>query len=275
VPSDPAEEAARQERAARVIAAMKVDLAVLGTEPRSKKGSGWLVPVVLVGALIIAMLVGLNILKKMSGRMPPAIASQPTGAPVVERSPGDQAPTAPEQSPAAPVVDPGASALAQQASLTAEELARAGNWPALVAHSRKWMQIEPDRVEPLQYLGMAQSRLGDFSASADALTQALARDPSSGQTRGLLADVYLQGGRHVEAIGLYEQIVATTPNDARMWNNYGTALMGAGQSAQAIAAYETAVRIDPNFRSAWNSLGNAYRAAGDNAKATAAFANAR
>jgi tetratricopeptide (TPR) repeat protein len=281
-PADPAEEAARQERAARAIAAMKVDLAVLGVEPRKKKADGWLVPLVLVGGLIIAMLVGLNILKKMSGQAARANAGRPAGV-LMDDTVGDRSdarmPSRPE---AAPTPAPGAplpasmhAAQAQEALRAADELVRANNWPGLVAHAKKWTQDQPDQSAAWQYLGSGYARLGDFNAAADALTQALARDPSNADTRGLLADVYLQGGRHAEAIGLYKQIVAARPNDARMWNNYGSALMGAGQPAQAIAALETSVRLDPGFKLAWNSLGNAYQSIGDESRAAAAFANAR
>jgi tetratricopeptide (TPR) repeat protein len=279
---DPAEEAARQERAARAIAAMKVDLAVLGAEPRKKKGGGWLVPAMLVGGLIVAMLVGLNMLKKISGQASRANAGRPAGVQmeetiVDEGYAGTPSPQGGALTPAPGTLIPPSpqEAQSQQELRAADELVRAGNWPALVAHAKKWTQARPDRAESWRYLGSAYARTGDFNAAADALTQSLARDPSNGETRSLLADVYLQGGRHAEAIGLYKQIVAARPDDARLWNNYGSALMGAGQTAQAIAALETSVRLDPNFKTAWNSLGNAYHAVGDESRASAAFANAR
>ena len=282
VAADPAAEAARQERAARAIAAMKVDLAVLGAEPRGKKGGGWLVPVVLVGGLIVAMLVGLNMLKKISGQAARGNTGRPASVQMEETTIDEGFAGAVSRPDAAPSPTQGVllpptptEAQALQDLRAADEFVRSGNWPGLLAHAKKWTQAQPDRAESWRYLGTAYARLGDFSASADALARALARDPSHADTRSLLADVYLQGGRHAEAIGLYKQIVAEKPDDARVWNNYGSALMGAGQTAQAIAALENSVRLDPSFKTAWNSLGNAYRSIGDNSRASAAFANAR
>jgi Flp pilus assembly protein TadD len=280
---EPAEEAARQDRAERAIAAMKLELAELGAGPATRKGSGWLMPVVLVAGLIVAMLIGLNILKKISGQATRAHAGAPAGVPEAEGTADDNgfagAASRPElptvAPPAASVPPPPASALGAGEASEANELVRAQNWVGLVAFAKRWTQAQPDRAESWRYLGMAYARSGDFNAAADALPQALARDPANLEMRSQLADVYMQGNRYAEAIALYEQISAATPNDARMWNNYGIALMGAGQSAQGIAALETSVRIDPSFKSAWTNLGNAYRAAGDSARASAAFANAR
>ena len=277
--TDAAAEAERQARAARAIAAMKVDLAVLGAQPRTRKSSGWLLPVLLVGSLVVAMLVGLNLLKKMSGQAggahPGTLVDPDTfGAGRADASVRrDAAPAEARDALLSASADP--HARAQENVRQAAEYVRASNWAGLATHARQWAQAQPDRKEPWEYLGSAYARLGDFNAAADALTKALALDPSDEAMRSLLADVYLQGGRHLEAVGLYKQIVASKPNDARVWNNYGSALMGAGQTTQAIAALETAVRLDPGFKLAWNSLGNAYTSIGDPARASAAFANAR
>jgi tetratricopeptide (TPR) repeat protein len=277
---DAAAEAERQARATRAIAAMQVDLAVLGGKRDARKGSGWLLPVVLVFGLVAAMLVGLNILKKMSAQGGAAGANRAdmlAGAPgpaQLPSTPSSEAPV-PAPTPAPEPVAAQVAAQAQQNFRQADEFVRTSNWAGLVAHARQWTQAQPAQKDGWQYLGTAYARLGDFNASADALTRALSIDPDDAQMRTLLADVYLQGGRHLEAIGLYKQIVAKTPNDARVWNNYGSALMAAGQTAQAIAALETAVRLDPGFKLAWNSLGNAYASTGDQPRASAAFANAR
>jgi Flp pilus assembly protein TadD len=261
-PLDPAAEAERQERAARAVAAMKVDLAVLGAQPRTTKGGGWLLPVVLVGGLVVAMLMGLRILKNMSAQAPRAPQSQGFA-----------------DTPAQPALAPATTAprtvevAGQEEARSANEMLRAKNWPGLVAQARTWTETQPDRLEPWQLLGMGYAQMGDFEAGIDSLRHAQALSPDDPRTRSILADVYLQAGRHGDAVPLYEKVVATSPNDARAWNNYGIALLAVGQNVQAIAALETSVRIDANFKEAWKNLGNAYQANGD-ARATAAFANA-
>jgi len=261
---DPAAEAERQERVARAIAAMKVDLAGLGAQPRTQKTSGWLVPVVLVVGLVVAMFVGLHMLKKMSAQATRTNAGAEAPVPMPMATP-----RLPEIPPA--LIQPQVPQELQQA----KDYASVRNWTGLAALAKSWTQTQPDRVEAWQYLGMAHFGLGDSQAATDAFARALALDPSNAQTRALLADAYLQGGRYAESVGLYEKVVAASPNDARVWNNYGTALIGTGQSTQAIAALQTAVRLDPGFKPAWKNLGSAYRNIGDESRASAAFANAR
>ena len=85
----------------------------------------------------------------------------------------------------------------------------------------------------------------------------------------------MQEKKFPEALAIYKEMTQATPDDARLWNNYGAALSGAGQQSQAAAALENSVRLDPGFKQAWTNLGNLYQQMGDRTKAAAAFANAR
>jgi tetratricopeptide (TPR) repeat protein len=277
----------REQRAARAIAAMKLDLAALASEPRSRTGPGWLVPVVLVVVLIAALFMGLSMLKKMApgGHRATGVASagqdSPTmpGASMVAADPaGAQPPqvtSPPEALVAAPAPSPAGDTQGQMALQRADALMRAEDWAGLVSHSEQWSRAQPERDEPWELLGIAYARLRDYNSAAEALRHLLARDPGNAKHRAMLADVYLQAQRLGDAADMYKQVVADSPGDARVWNNYGTALMGTGQVTQAIAALETAVKLDPSLKQAWNNLGSAYKAKGDSARATAAFANAR
>jgi tetratricopeptide (TPR) repeat protein len=283
-----AAEAERQQRAARAIAAMQIDLASMSPAASGPGSRGWLVPVVLVAVLIGALFFGLNMLKKMSGGAKPVATAGMASMATPETGFPGEASAAPPSAAATPAGDigprplqaPGGSAgpvgaEAQDSFQRADDLMRAGNWAGLVAHARAWAQAQPERNEPLQFLGVAYARLGDYNAAADALNRVIARDPAHSGARLLLADTYLQSKRFQEAAGIYRGLVAQEPANARMWNNYGTALNGIGQSAQAVAALETAVKLDPAFKQAWANLGNTYQAMGDSVRAAAAFANAR
>jgi tetratricopeptide (TPR) repeat protein len=276
-PEAAAAELEREQRAARAMAAMKLDLAAFDAKPRSRSGPGWLVPVVLVCVLIAALFMGLNMLKKLAasgkGATPAGYAPPDPGAALVGPAASTQdvppalMPTAP--APTSPDLVP-----AQSAQQRAEQLMRVGDWAGLVSHAEAWAKAQPESDAPWELLSIAHSRLGDYNTAAENLRHLLARNPSP-RYRAMLADAYLQGERLDEAAAMYKQVVVDSPNDARVWSNYGTALAGTNQLPQAIAALENAVRLDPALKTAWTNLGNAYKATGDSAKASAAWANAR
>jgi tetratricopeptide (TPR) repeat protein len=281
--------AENEERAARMAAAMNIDIAsMMASSAPEKKRSGWMLPTIVGVGLIAMLFVGLGMLRKM------AATSGGSGIPShsVERMPDSDAPdgrldsaqaTADQLEGARRVPTPQAGAPTSGSGdpqfntrLTqAETMKNAGSWDELARHARTWSEMDSDRVEPLHYLGMAYAQQGNYVQAEEALRRALSKDPQNANVRALLADTYLQANRFAEAAAMYKEMVAASPNDSRLWNNYGAALNGAGQQAQAVAALETAVKLDPSFKQAWTNLGNLYTSMGDQARASAAFANAR
>jgi Flp pilus assembly protein TadD len=274
-----------EERAARAAAAMNIDLAaMMSSSAPAKKGSGWLGPVVIVAVLVLMLLVGLNMLRKLK---PQAAAPGPVA---VDSVPGAEAKSAVVTPPVAPSVEAdarqaprpiptaapvGAAPVDAGMQAKANALKASGDWAGLVAHARSWQQAQPDRTEPLAYLGAAYAGMGNLAQAEDSFKKVLARAPDDHLAQSMLAQVYEQSQRYDEAAILYKQMVTAAPNDAVAWNNYGAALGGANQQAQAVVALENAVRLDPKLKQAWTNLGNLYQAMGDQTKAQAAFANAR
>jgi tetratricopeptide (TPR) repeat protein len=173
--------------------------------------------------------------------------------------------------PAADALD-GADPVLEARIVKAQALQDARDWAGLAQFTRDWARQQPDRNEPFQYMGVAYSGLGDYKLAVEPLQKVFARDPDNAQARSLLADAYLQSQRWTEASAMYKQMVTVTPDDARLWNNYGAALNASGQQAQAVAALETAVRLDPGFKQAWTNLGQLYQSMGDATRASAALA---
>jgi tetratricopeptide (TPR) repeat protein len=281
-----ARDPAAEERAARALAAMNIDFAALAKSgaPANKR-AGWLLPAVAVIALVAMMFVGLGMLRKMSMR--PGGAAAASQEPIVDvdpaLAPGGNMPPRNAQLPGAEPV-PGDAGEAGEGPAEAEFHARfqranalqeAGDWSGLAEHARAWAAAQPDRIEPQHFLGIAYSRLGDHQQAAEALSKVLQRDPTQEGARMLLADTYLQSLRWSEAAAIYKQIVATQPENSRVWNNYGAALAGMGEQQQAQAALETAVRLDPTFKQAWANLGNLYNQMGDSARAQAALSRSK
>ncbi len=95
------------------------------------------------------------------------------------------------------------------------------DWPALLAHSRRWTQAEPGNSTAWLGLGVAYADLGQHAQEIEAFREALRIDPKY----------------------------------ALAWSNLGAAYDGLRQYTQAIEAYREALRIDPKHASAWFNLG--------------------
>jgi tetratricopeptide (TPR) repeat protein len=267
-------------RAARAAAAMNIDLSTLmaSNAPQERRSNWWMIAVAIV-VLVASMFYALSMLRKMAGgaRAP---AGQAPVATVIDIDPG-AVPDAPPPSAgdagprplSAPAAPAGSDAF-QARFMEAQALGRSNDWKGLEAMAESWSREAPGRVEPLMFLGTAQAGQYKYESAAQSYEKVLAIDPAHAVKRQL-ADTWLQANRPDRAAQLYKDVVATTTNDARLWNNYGAALTATGQPTQAAAALETAVRLDPTMKQAWANLGKVYEAMGDQARASAAFANSR
>jgi len=272
-----------EDRALRAAAAMNLDLAaMMATSTPAKKSTGWVGPVLVVLVLVVMLFVGLNMVRKLKPQPAPGtLASAAPGAPTPAATPAvSDAPAAesegPRQIPGNVAATSGPSMVdMEQQSAKAESLKRASDWAGLVSHASQWAKLQPDRDEPLKYLGIAYAGMGNLTEAEVAFKKVIGRSPQDSGARSMLAQIYEQAQRFNEAATLYKLMVAEKPNDAVAWNNYGAALSGAGQQAQAVVALENAVHLDPSMKQAWTNLGNLYQSMGEQTKAQAAFANAK
>jgi cytochrome c-type biogenesis protein CcmH/NrfG len=277
-PADPV----LDQRAVDAIAALQLQMAT--ARPAERKRSGWMGPIVVGLGLVVVLLVGLNMVKKMQH---PAAAAAPAnttagydrlneaGVDPITQQAGAPARAVPMPT---PIVAAGPSVEDtdfEESRQRAESLKNAERWAELVAYAKTWAQRQPQRSEPWQYIGLAQAQLSDFDGAAAAYAKVVEIEPGNNAARASLADSYLGAGKFAEAEALYQKLVVTDAGNARVWNNYGMTLRALHQDAQAAAAIETAVKIEPAFKQAWINLGDTYRAMGESSKAAAAFANAR
>jgi tetratricopeptide (TPR) repeat protein len=262
------------ERAVRALAALNMDLAAISAASAasaSGRRSGMLRIVGAIGLLLV-LLLGFSLASKLSAlrKAPPRPAEvlvlKPGAAAGAGASAGD-----PTQQ-ATPT--PSAAAAAQDYFQRSNALAQAGDWNGLVSVASAWAELEPNRIEPFQHLGLAQAHLGNTTKAADALNRLLQIDPGNSLARSQLLQVYVEGKQWQAASDMYKDAVAADRGNARLWNDYGHALHEAGQPALAVAALETATRLDPSSKEAWGNLAKAYLANGDPGRASAARASA-
>jgi Flp pilus assembly protein TadD len=146
---------------------------------------------------------------------------------------------------------------------------------------------EPANAQVLQFLGIAQAQSGDPHTGLATLKRAIGLAPSDRNLRlnaaraaldaGAFADVEaicgpisadpaaqqaiaqaakLAGDAHA-AVQRLSALVERAPNDARLLNNYGNALLDAGRVEEAVAVFEKACKLDDKAPQVWLNLGRA------------------
>lgn len=115
---------------------------------------------------------------------------------------------------------------------------------------------------------------GDWNAAAEALNQALDRDPLLAQGHYLLGCVELRRGRVATAVAALREASRLMPDAADVQNAFGVALLAAGSAPEAEAAFQTALALAADRADIWANLAELYQRQGRRARAAAAYARA-
>jgi choline-sulfatase len=129
---------------------------------------------------------------------------------------------------------------------------------------------DPKAMAPL-FLQFEQALAAKDTAS---LADLVRRDPANPVFRSTLARFQRERGATKDAVALYRQAVALTPNDADAWYNLGVAAAECCDRNEARQALTTAVRLDPKRAAAHDALGVLLMEAGDPPHALEAFQRA-
>ena len=101
--------------------------------------------------------------------------------------------------------------------------------------------------------------------------ESLLRSPRAYETRGVAA---MRDGRTAEAVEIFREGVAQTPDDASLRQQLGAALFAGGDTDGASEQLETALRLDPTLARAHAGLGTLASMGGRQAEAVERFAAA-
>ena len=100
------------------------------------------------------------------------------------------------------------------------------------------------------------------------------RESSDPETLLLRGEILAGLGRHAEARGSFDRVLARHPEHAAAHRNVGILLLGQGRPAEARRWLEKAVALDPGQALAWNGLGVVFARAGDAKGAVASWRRA-
>jgi spermidine synthase len=117
------------------------------------------------------------------------------------------------------------------------------------------------------YLARAYGVLGDTAASAKALQESIARDPSYYAAYVELGNLLAEEGRLDDAIGRLSEALTIKPNSVEAYVDLGNVLLAKGDVAGAVGRYRRALGLDPENARAHNSLGVALADQGQTAEA--------
>jgi tetratricopeptide (TPR) repeat protein len=171
---------------------------------------------------------------------------------------------------------------------------QAGDYTAARDHLRETVALQPQSYDALYNLGAALAHLNDAAGAKEQLEKAIALDSSQAEahfqlasvlrtlsdtqgaqeqlkvyqqlnrasearseanTKSQLAAQKLAAGDAQQAISLYRDAIAATPDDALLNYKLAVALDKAGDFADERRALEQAVKLDPTFAVAQNQLG--------------------
>lgn len=119
-------------------------------------------------------------------------------------------------------------------------LAACDNQPATPAAARQQGPVTGN-TQSLQSIGQMEARL--------------AMNPNDFQTLSILADMYFEAARYVEAFETYDKAIAVNPRCADCYNDRGLSLFYIGDPASALESFDKAIAIDPGYVHAWLSKG--------------------
>ena len=114
-------------------------------------------------------------------------------------------------------------------------------------------------------------REGDLDAALEAAARVPEGDPWYTDAAFCIAWVHAERGEAERSADAYRRVVTLRPDDARAWNNLGSALDDAGRLEEALAAYDRSIALDDRFAPAHNNRGVTLDKLGEGARAAQAF----
>ena len=139
------------------------------------------------------------------------------------------------------------------------ELHQAGNLKAAREYYQISLKNNPTNYHTLNYLGILQSQLGNFTESLNIFKKAISVKADDAKLYCNIANIYLQLRELDNAVQYYNKAIKLDPNFFEAHCNLGTALQEYNNKKSlesAIISFNKAIAINSNFYLAYNNRGN-------------------
>jgi predicted Zn-dependent protease len=140
--------------------------------------------------------------------------------------------------------------------MLAEVAARLGRNPDAEVLLERCLELAPSFHPARHQYAIVLQRQNKAAAALRQLDQLQKIDPRNASYRNLKAVVLVKIGEYQESIEIYAEVLATHPDQSKLWLMYGHALSTAGRESDGIAAYRKCIQLAPRFGEAYWSLAN-------------------
>lgn len=145
----------------------------------------------------------------------------------------------------------------------AQALQHKENWAGLLALASEWRRAQPELLEPLLWLGQAQTKLKDPVAAEASYRQVLALEPASLPAAQQLAAVLVQQKRLADAVQQTQMALQHHPDNVDLWLILGHLQLALEQTDAAQSAYRRAEALQPLSGEVLRALAGLARQRGD------------
>lgn len=121
---------------------------------------------------------------------------------------------------------------------------------------RRALEISPGFTAARAQLALVLGRMGRPAEALPLLDVLFEEQGEQLSHVNLKAATVARLGDFEEAIALYENVLARSPKQPRVWMSYGHILKTVGRQAEGIDAYRKAIEFNPSLGEAWFSLAN-------------------
>jgi len=140
--------------------------------------------------------------------------------------------------------------------MLAEVAARLGRNTDAEVLLERCLELAPSFHPARHQYAIVLQRQNKAAAALRQLDQLEKIDPRNSSYRNLKAVVLVKIGEYQESIEIYAEVLATHPDQSKLWLMYGHALSTAGRERDGIAAYRKCIQLAPRFGEAYWSLAN-------------------
>jgi tetratricopeptide (TPR) repeat protein len=140
--------------------------------------------------------------------------------------------------------------------MLAEVAARLGRNTDAEVLLERCLELAPSFHPARHQYAIVLQRQNKAAAALRQLDQLEKIDPRNPSYRNLKAVVLVKIGEYQESIEIYAEVLATHPEQSKLWLMYGHALSTAGRERDGIAAYRKCIQLAPRFGEAYWSLAN-------------------
>jgi tetratricopeptide (TPR) repeat protein len=140
--------------------------------------------------------------------------------------------------------------------MLAEVGARLGRYPDAEAMLERCLQLAPGFVPARHNYAFVLHRQNKPGPALAQIDQVLEAEPRNPGYRNLKAAILISIGEYEQAIGLYADVLAEYPGNAKVWMSYGHALKTAGHQSECVRTYRKSIELAPHLGEAYWSLAN-------------------